>query len=165
MIKRLKEYLDQFSIKYQIITHSVAYTSQEIAASAHIPGQQMAKVVLIKVDDNLIMTVLPASHIVDLRRIQELTGAKHVELASENDYAPIFEDCEPGAMPPFGNLYNFKVYVSTPLSEDEQIVFNAGSHRELIKLAYSDFHKLVKPETAAFSIKDPQIKSERQSGI
>jgi Ala-tRNA(Pro) deacylase len=79
-----------------------------------------------------------------------------VELASESEYAPIFEDCEAGAMPPFGNLYNLKVYASTPLSDSEQIVFNAGNHRELMKLSYKDFHNLVKPETATFSIKDSQ---------
>jgi Ala-tRNA(Pro) deacylase len=156
MLKRLKEYLDQHSIKYQIITHSVAYTSQEIAAATHIPGQQMAKVVILKADGKMVMAVLPASHVVDLRRIQEITGASYVELASESEYAPIFEDCEAGAMPPFGNLYNLKVYASTPLSDSEQIVFNAGNHRELMKLSYKDFHNLVKPETATFSIKDSQ---------
>ncbi|HEX3019072.1 MAG TPA: YbaK/EbsC family protein [Chitinispirillaceae bacterium] len=156
MVKRLKEFLDQHSIKYQIITHSVAYTSQEIAAMAHIPGQCMAKVVIIKADDKMFMAVLPASHVVDFRRIQEIYGSNHVELAIESQYSSLFEDCEPGAMPPFGNLYNLKVYVSTSLSEDEQIVFNAGSHRELIKLYYKDFDRLVKPQTAAFSIKDSQ---------
>ncbi len=156
MLKRLKEYLDQHSIKYQTITHSVAYTSQEIAAAAHISGQQMAKVVMVKADGEMIMTVLPASHVVDLRRLQEISGARNVVLASESEYAPLFEDCEPGAMPPFGNLFNLKVYVSTPLSDDEQIAFNAGSHRELVRLSYKDFDRLVKPQTAAFSIKDSQ---------
>ncbi len=154
MLKRLKEYLDQHNVKYQTITHSVAYTSQEIAAATHISGQQIAKVVMVKADGKMIMTVLPASHVVDLRRIQEICGATHVELASEPEYSPIFEDCEPGAMPPFGNLYNLKVYASTPLSDHEHIVFNAGNHRELVKLSYKDFDNLVTPETATFSIKD-----------
>lgn len=157
MINRLKEYLDRNSIKYQIISHSAAYTAQEIAALVHIPGQQMAKVVMVQVDGKIIMTVLPASHVVDLRRIKELTGAQKVELSNEAEYSGLFEDCEAGAMPPFGNLYNMNVYVSTPLTEDKDIVFNAGNHRELVKLSYSDFHNLVKPEIASFSIKDPHF--------
>lgn len=165
MIKRLKEFLDQHSVKYQTITHSTAYTSQEIAASAHIPGQQMAKVVMVKTDEKMIMAVLPASHIADLRRIQEITGAQHVQLAPESEYAPIFNDCEPGAMPPFGNLYNIDVLVSTPLSDDQQIMFNAGSHRELVKISYEDFHKMVKPQIAAFSVKDTPGKGEHRTEI
>ena len=153
MLKRLREYLDQNNIKYQLINHSAAFTSQEIAASAHIPGREMAKVVMIKVDNKLEMAVLPASHTADLKRIKEVRQAHNVELAQESDYKDIFEESEAGAMPPFGNLFNLRVISSTDLSEDSQIVFNAGSHRELIKLSYEDYERLVQPLVCAFSIK------------
>ena len=165
MIKRLKEYLDQNNIKYQIITHSTAYTAQEIAASAHVSGSEMAKVVLVKSGVELVMTVLPASHIVDLRRVKEITGATYVELASEDQYRNLFDESEPGAEPPFGNLYGLKVYVSTELSENPHIAFNGGTHKELVKLSYSDFQMLVKPQVFAFSIKEHVSKKDRHSGV
>jgi Ala-tRNA(Pro) deacylase len=165
MMTRLKEYLDQNRIKYQLIIHSTAYTAQEIAASAHVSGQNFAKVVMVKADNSLVMTVLPATHLLDLRRIKEITAAKHVELVEERDYKSLFEDCEPGAMPPFGNLFNLKVYVSTPLSEEHDIAFNAGSHRELVKISYDDFKKLVKPEVFALSIKEQPGKSDRPTSL
>lgn len=154
MLKILKEYLDQNGIKYQVITHSQAYTAQEIAASAHIPGGEMAKVVLVKIDGKMSMTVLPASHFVDLPRIKEIAGAQFVELAKESDYQNLFEGCEPGAVPPFGNLYNMKVYVSTALTKDPQIAFNAGNHKELVKMSFRDFEVLVKPQIFSLSVKE-----------
>jgi Ala-tRNA(Pro) deacylase len=158
MIKRLKEFLDQNNIKYQVITHSTAFTAQEIAESAHIPGKELAKVVMVSIDGNIAMAVLPASHFVDLKRIKEMTGGRYVELTPENEYIRLFDDCEPGAMAPFGNLYNLKVYVSTSLSEDPYIVFNAGTHRELVRLSYKDFANLVRPEVFSFSVKEQQGK-------
>ncbi len=161
MIKKLKEFLDQNNIKYQVITHSAAFTAQEIAEAAHVPGKELAKVVMVSIDGKTLMAVLPASHIVDLKRIKEMIGGQHIELTNENEYKRLFDDCEPGAMPPFGNLYNLKVFVSTALTEDPYIVFNAGTHRELIRLSYNDFVDFVKPEVFSFSIKVQPGKHER----
>jgi len=161
MMKQLKEYLDTNGIKYRVITHSAAYTAQEIAATAHVPGKEMTKVVEIKIDGKLAMAVLPASHFVDLRRIKEMTHATHIETAKEEDYKDIFSDCEVGSMPPFGNLVNQMVFVSTDLAEDPQIAFNAGNHRELVVLSYKDYEKLVKPQVFSFSIKEFAGKGER----
>lgn len=150
-IKKLKDYLDSNNIKYVTIKHSRAYTAQEIAASAHIPGKELAKTVIVKVDGELAMAVLPASFMIDFTQLKKAIAAKKVSLAHEEDFSQHFSGCDIGAMPPFGNLYGLKVYVAESLTADEEIVFNAGSHTELIKLSYKDFEALVKPEILKFS--------------
>jgi len=149
-VKKLKEYLNSHKIEYVSINHSLAYTAQRIAASAHIPGQEIAKTVVIKADGKMIMAVLPASCKINLDTLKSAISAKDVEIASEKEFGALFPDCEVGAMPPFGNLYGMDVYVAERLIPDEEIAFNAGSHRELIKLAYKDFEKLVKPTVVRF---------------
>lgn len=149
-VKVLKEFLDTNRVKYVSIVHSRAYTAQEIAASAHVPGKDLAKAVMIKVDGRLAMAVLPASFQIDFSRLKAGTGAGCVELATEKEFQDQFPDCELGAMPPFGNLYGMGVYVSRRLTEDRDIAFNAGSHTELIKLAYDDYQRLVAPSIVDF---------------
>lgn len=144
--QRLKEFLDKNGIKYLTIIHSPAYTAQGIAQTAHISGKELAKTVILKVDGNLVMAVLPATHKVDTDVLRDAIGAKTVELATERDFAGTFPGCELGAMPPFGNLWNVPVYVAEQLREDEVIAFNAGSHTELVQLDYEDFERLVKPK-------------------
>ncbi len=151
-VKKLKEFLDSNRIKYLSIIHSRAYTAQEIAAKAHVSGKEMAKTVMIKLDDKMAMAVLPASYKIDFDLIKETSGSKYVELASEEEFKYLFPDCEIGAMPPFGNLYNMEVMVSETLAEDEEIAFNAGSHTELIRVAYKDFERLVKPKILKFAL-------------
>lgn len=150
-LRRIKEYLDQENIKYAIITHSPAYTAQEIAASAHIPGKLLAKTVVIKLDGELAMAVLPASLKVDLEHLAELTESRKVELATEKEFMNRFPDCEVGAMPPFGYLYGMPVYVADELAEDQVIAFNAGTHSQLIQMAYQDFVRLVHPRMLEFA--------------
>lgn len=143
---KLKDYLDEQNIKYISIIHSQAYTAQETAQSAHIPGREMAKTVILKINDQMAMVVLPASEKVDLDLVKGATHAKSVQLADEREFEKLFSNCEIGAMPPFGNLYNMPVYVEESLGENENIAFNAGSHTELIKLSFKDFERLVHPE-------------------
>ena len=149
--QKLKEFLDSRKIKYVTITHSLAYTAQEIAASAHIAGKELAKTVMVKIDGKMAMAVLPASYKVSFDLLQGAAGASKVELANEQEIRDMFPELEVGAMPPFGNLYDMEVFVDENLSQDEEIAFNSGSHTELIKLAYSDFERLVKPKAAKFS--------------
>ena len=149
-VKKLKDFLDSHGVKYVTIGHSRAYTAQEVAASSHISGKELAKTVMVKIDGEMAMAVLPASRSVDFNLLKQTLGAKNVELAAEQEFQDMFHECEVGAMPPFGNLYSMKVYVSKSLTEDEQIAFNAGTHTELIKLAYKDFKNLVKPEVVEF---------------
>jgi len=150
-VQKLKRFLDDNGIKYVTIQHSAAYTAQETAAYTHIPGKEMAKTVMIKVDGRMAMAVVPASHRVDFDRLRDVTGATTVELASEEEFKGFFPACDVGAMPPFGNLYDMAVYVSETLSEDVEIAFAAGSHSELIRLAYADYERLVRPTIAGFS--------------
>lgn len=144
-LNRLKDFLDTYQVKYSGITHSVAYTAQGIAALTHISGKELAKTVVIKVDNIFMMAVVPASQRVDLSHIKEALSAKAVELATEEELRQLFPDCETGAMPPFGNLYGIRVMADQSLTEDKEIVFNAGSHRELIRVSWNDYVKLAKP--------------------
>ena len=142
----LKDFLDTHRIKYVSISHSPAYTAQGIAALAHIPGKDLAKTVVVQLDGVLAMAVVPANHHVDIQLLKKATGAKVSDVASEAEFAGTFPDCEAGAMPPFGNLYNMKVFVDERLSQEKQIAFNAGSHRELIQLSWADYQSLVQPQ-------------------
>jgi Ala-tRNA(Pro) deacylase len=149
--QKLKDYLDQRGIQYVTISHSPAYTAQRIAELTHIPGRELAKTVIVKIDDKFAMAVLPASRRVNLRHLQEAIGADEVVVANETEFKELFADCEVGAMPPFGNLYDMGVYISEQLAEDEEIAFNAGSHSELVKMSYRDFANLVTPQVVTLT--------------
>jgi Ala-tRNA(Pro) deacylase len=150
VLRRLKEYLDENKIKYIKISHSSAYTAQEIAASVHIPGKELAKTVIVRVNDGFAMVVLPASRKINFDQLKNIAGNNEIRLAQEAEFKGLFPDCEVGAMPPFGNLYNLPVYVASTLTDDKEIAFNAGTHTDVIKISYSDFEKLVKPAIGAF---------------
>ncbi len=144
-ISKLREFLDSHRIKYMVISHSLAYTAQGVAALAHVSGKKLAKTVIVKIDGVLAMVVIPASFHVDLDRLRKLTGAQSVEVASELEFKDAFPDCETGAMPPFGNLYDMPVYADETLAENEEITFTAGSHRELVRMHWVDMERLVNP--------------------
>lgn len=152
-VHKLKAFLDDNSVKYVNIRHSNAFTAQEIASSAHVSGKEFAKTVMIKIDGRMAMAVLPASFQIDFELLRQAFGTRKVTLASEMEFMDHFPDCEIGAMPPFGNLYDMEVYVAEKLAEDKEIAFNAGTHTELIKMAYRDFERLVKPNVFKFSWK------------
>ncbi len=150
-VKKLKEFLDQERIKYVSIVHSTAYTAQEVAASAHITGKELAKTVIVELDGKMAMAVLPANRKIVLQDLREVTGSHEVKFASEERFKQRFPDCETGAMPPFGNLYGMDVYLAESLTDNDQIAFNAGSHTEVIKLSYKDFERLVQPKVVSFT--------------
>lgn len=150
--KKLKAFLDENKVKYISIQHSSAYTAQEIAALAHIPGKDLAKTVIIKIDGKMAMAVLPASYKVSFDNLKSALGVNEVRLAYEQEFMDKFPDCEVGAMPPFGNIYGLEVFVAESLAEEEEIAFNACNHTELIKMSFSDFEKLVKPKRIKFSV-------------
>lgn len=149
--QKVKAFLDENGVKYETIFHTLAYTAQTTAESAHIPGQEMAKTVIVKADGRMAMAVLPASRHVSFHELREITGSSDVHLADENELRTLFPGCELGAMPPFGNLYGLDVWVDPLLERDEEIAFNAGSHTELIRMKYADFARLVCPKVAAFA--------------
>ena len=149
--KRVKKYLKDQKVKYKTLKHKEVYTAQEVAASAHIPGRQLAKSVMIKLDKKMAMAVLSAAHQIDFKRLKKALGVKKTKLATEKEFEELLPDCEMGATPPFGNLYDLEVIVDESLSTQETIAFSAGSHTELIQLSYQDFEKLVKPKVVPFS--------------
>jgi Ala-tRNA(Pro) deacylase len=150
-VKKLKEFLDTNHVKYVSIIHSKAYTAQEVAASAHIPGKALAKVVIVELDGEMAMAVLPANRKIVLQDLRGITGSDQVRFVAEEKFKDRFPDCEIGAMPPFGNLYGMAVYAAESLAENEEIAFNAGSHEEIIKLSFRDFERLVEPRVVAFT--------------
>jgi Ala-tRNA(Pro) deacylase len=154
-VKKLKEFLDTHKIKYVAIRHSSAYTAQEVAASAHISGKELAKTVMVQVDGKMAMAVLPACQMVNFDVLRKAAGAGVVGLADEDEFKGMFPECEIGAMPPFGNLYGMDVFVSESLAEDDEIAFNAGSHIELIRLSFEDFERLVRPRILPFALRAP----------
>ena len=152
MLKRLTEYLDRNSIKYVQITHSPAYTASEIAATAHMSGKTMAKSVIAKAEGKMAVLVLPAASMVDFGVLRKAMNVTDVRLATEAEFKEIFSDCEIGAMPPFGNLFGLEIIVDRGLTGTHDIAFNAGNHKELIRMAYPDFERLVKPRILSFGI-------------
>lgn len=145
-ISKLTDYLDENGKKYVVMKHSEAFTAQEVAASAHIPGKDMVKTVMVKADGDMKMVVLPSTHDVDFASVRGALDADEVELASEEEFESLFPDCELGAMPPFGNFYDIDTLVAESLTEDSEIAFNAGTHKEVVKMAYSDYEELVQPQ-------------------
>jgi len=142
---RLKAFLDKNAVKYVSILHSAAFTASEVAASAHVAGRDFAKTVIVKIDGVPAMLVLPATRRLLLPELREMFESEQVKLATESEILTWFPDCELGAMPPFGNLYGLAVHVTAALAHEREIAFNAGTHTEVVKMAYADFDRLVKP--------------------
>ena len=151
-VNALKSYLDDQGVKYVTISHSIAYTAHDTAHSAHVPTDAFAKTVIVKLDGRMAMALLRASDKLDLHRLRRVADADDAELASEEEFQGLFPGVEIGAMPPFGNLYDMPVYADTELAETARIAFNAGTHRELVQLDWSDFARLVEPVTAAITL-------------
>lgn len=149
--EKLVHYLEQQHIPFVTIPHTRAYTAQEIAASVHVPGQEVAKTVMVLADGKLTMAVVPATRRIDLVLLKKSIGAKKIRLATETEFEGVFPECEVGAMPPFGNLYQIPVVVDDSLKKDVEIVFNAGSHTETVKIRFDEFVNLVKPLFASFT--------------
>lgn len=148
ILKRLKEILHEAKIPYEVYNHALAYTAQEIAAKQHVPGNEMAKVVMIEADEKLVMAVIRGNDKISLNLVRESLGVRTARLATENEFISRFPECEIGAMPPFGNLFGIKVIVDPELEKDKYIYFNAGNHVQTVRLAYEDFAALVKPQIA-----------------
>jgi Ala-tRNA(Pro) deacylase len=148
---RLEAYLREKQVPFEVRHHPRAITAQEVAASEHVPGKMLAKTVMILADGKMVMLALPASYQVDMEKAGPALGAQEVRLAQEEEFEGSFPDCEVGAMPPFGNLYDLPVYVEETLAEDETIVFRAGTHTDTMSVTYADFERLVEPTVAEFA--------------
>lgn len=149
--EKLTQYLERENVHYEVIEHARVYTAQEAAAAAHVSGDALAKAVLLIVDGEMAMAVLPASYRVNLEALKTNLGADSIRMATEKEFTNQFPDCEVGALPPFGNLYGMQVFADQRLSHVLEIVFCAGSHTELLKITLSDFQKLAEPRMLRFS--------------
>jgi Ala-tRNA(Pro) deacylase len=150
---RLKGFLDENQIPYSVMTHTTAYTAQGAAAIMEISGKELAKTVVLWTGEEMILAVLPAPSHVGLDKLAAEVG-NSVRLAAEQEFISLFPDCEVGAMPPFGSLYNLPVYVDESLAADQAIVFNAGTHHDAIRMRYDDFVRLAKPRVCSFARKE-----------
>jgi len=149
---KLKEYLADAGVMYTGHPHRPAYTSQEIAKSVHIPGREMVKSVILKADDEkLVMAVLSANDAANLDMLREDIGCGKLRLASEREFSDAFPTCKPGAMPPFGNIFNLPTYCEANLSRNHDIEFNAGSHDETIRMRFDDYKRLASPRMIHFA--------------
>jgi Ala-tRNA(Pro) deacylase len=149
--ERLEEYLHSEHVPFQVQQHTRSYTAQEVAASEHIPGKMVAKMVMVFADDRMVLLALPASYVVDFSWAERMVGAKRLRLARETEFAAAFPDCEVGTMPPFGNLYDLPVYVDRSLAEDETIIFPVGTHTQTMSVRFADFQRVVRPTIAEFA--------------
>lgn len=150
MSPTLKNYLDRNQVSYEVTSHPEAYTSQEVAATLHKTGKRLAKVVMVKAEDQWVMCVLPAHQLIDIGRLEQILGSKQVRLATEEEFKALCSDCDVGAMPPFGNLYNVPVYLDERLAQCDKFYFEAGSHTEIVTMSMDDYRRLVSPQVALF---------------
>ncbi len=149
--KLLRAYLDRAHVEYRVRSHRPAFSASRVAEATHVAGRELAKVVILSLDNRLVMAVLPSTQHIDLGHFRELTGARNVRLAHEEEFVARFDHCELGAMPPFGNLYDMEVFVAESLTQDDLISFNACTHTEIMTMAYADFERLVRPTILAFA--------------
>jgi Ala-tRNA(Pro) deacylase len=154
--QRLREFLDSHATKYVLIAHSRAFTAQEVAASMHVPGREMAKAVLVRTPNRLAMVVVRAQDHVNLGRAGQALGGPAV-LANESDISVTFPDCELGAMPPFGLIYGMPTLVDREIANDKEIVFNAGTHTEAIRMSYAEYARLVQPRVLDVTMRAGQL--------
>lgn len=147
-LNKLRDFLDRQQVKYMVFSHTLAYTAQGVAAVSHVSGKELAKTVIIKLDGEFAMAVVPAARHVDLPLLKTVSGARTVELATEQEFKDKFPDCETGAMSPFGNLYGMPVYADERIAATKEITFNAGTHRDLVRMHWEDLERMVHPKIA-----------------
>ncbi len=151
VINRVRAFLDANQIPYEALRHEPDFSAQETAAHTHTPGKEFAKTVLLRKDGQFVLAVLPAHHRIDFEKLVVLLDAKSIMTASETDLRTCFPDCEVGAEPPMGHLYDLPVYLSWSMAVDRRITFNAGTHEEAIRMSADDFIRWVKPLLGDFS--------------
>jgi Ala-tRNA(Pro) deacylase len=152
VLTRLKQYLEENKVEFEVHPHPETFTAQEIAAALHVPGKELAKVVMVKGTKGFMMVVLPASYKIDWEKFKDATNEPEARLASEAEFKDLFPDCEVGAMPPFGNLYDLPLYADQSLTDNSWILFQAGNHIDTVKMNYNDFVRLTQPKMEDFAV-------------
>lgn len=148
---RVTEFLDQSAVPYRVSEHPPTFTAQQMAAVEHEPGRYVAKPVIVKADGEFLMCVLSACCKINLSALKDQLGARSVELADEKEIGQLFSDCELGAEPPFGNLYDLPTLMDEALEADDHITFQAGTHDKAIRMSMDDYQRLVQPKVLEFS--------------
>ncbi|MBL8967026.1 MAG: YbaK/EbsC family protein [Spirochaetaceae bacterium] len=146
--RRLMRMLEQNHVGFRLSTHRVAFSAMRTAEEAHVKGAEMAKSVALMVDGMPVLAVLPATMNVSFKRMKELMGAKRISLVDERMLDEYFPDCELGAMPAVGTMYKMPVVADRELEYDERISFNAGTHKEIVTMAFNDWKRLTHPRFA-----------------
>jgi Ala-tRNA(Pro) deacylase len=149
----VSEFLRTHGVPFSVVTHRTAFTAQEEAAVSHVPGRRWAKTVVCVADSDPVLAVLPAHYSIDVERLRVIVGATALRLANEVELAPLYPECELGAMPPLGPLYGQRVFVDQSLMDDTEILFNAGTHTDAVRMKLDDFTRLVHPVVGAFGHK------------
>lgn len=149
----LADVLKRERMPYVVFRHPPAYTAQETAAVAHVPGRSAVKVVICVADGRPVQALVPAHYLVDLERLRQIAGAETLRLASETEIAALYPDFEVGAVPPFGTLYGHRVFVEECFVGEPEMVFNAGTHTESICMHYADLAEMIKPIVGAFGVR------------
>ena len=147
----VQEFLNEHHVRYRPVLHRATFSAQRMADTLHVPGDHVAKTVILKVDGSYVLALLQATQYVDISFFKATLRAESVELATETELAEIFEDCEIGAIPPFGSRYGMETIVDESLTHDHLIVFEGNSHEESICMNYEDFEELERPQVAHFS--------------
>jgi Ala-tRNA(Pro) deacylase len=151
LLVQLQKFLDSHNAKYAVSSHHTAFTAREVAAVEHLPAREVAKVVVVFGDGNYHMIVIPANRLVDFQEVRQTLHLSQARLATEDELAKLFPDCELGAMPPIGALYGMPIYLDNSLLDEEMIAFNAGTHRDVVHMRTSDFRELTKPTTVSLA--------------
>jgi Ala-tRNA(Pro) deacylase len=149
--QRVRDYLDSHHVNYTALPHPQAFPAQKIAEELNVSDKHFAKAVVLRADGHLLMAVLPASHRLNLHKLRESVEAKHLEMVAESELNGLCSDSELGAFPPFGNLYGMETWVDRSLGKSEDIVFNAGTHRDAVRMKYADYLRLAMPQVGTFS--------------
>lgn len=151
-LERLKALFAENGVRYETQRHRTVFTSQAVAAELHEKGEHVAKVVIAWADGKLVMLVLAAPDHVDFEQVAKLLGADYVRAAREDEFKFRFPDCEPGAMPPFGHLYQMPTYLDRKLSRQTEMVLQAGTHQDTLKISMADYLRLAAPSVADFAL-------------
>jgi Ala-tRNA(Pro) deacylase len=149
--EKVRSFLLEHGVEYHTAEHPPAYTTAETAEAGHIPGHEMAKPVLVMADDRLVMAVVPGDRHLDLERVRDVVGADRVRLAAEDEFAPAFPDCEVGAEPPFGSLYDVSMVVDEAFSRPS-ISFNAGTHTDTITMRFDEYLAVTNPKRGPLTV-------------
>lgn len=146
----VQSYLDEMGVAYRLSHHPTAYTAQDLASAEHVPGQQVVKPVIVKADGRFVMCALPASHRIDLQALRSQLDADDVKLADENKLSELFPDCELGAEPPIGRLFDMQTIMDESLTAGARVTFQAGTHRDAVTMSLAEYRRVAQPEMGYF---------------